>query len=134
MTLLGKLRLSDESSLEEGTPAQVSEARRVAHAEKLRSARLEAALRNSRWHEFERVDLVRRNRGWLVSATTDEIFSPVRGVVFEPYSVNLIDEQSELWFFVTREQEVVFLERRPGTWSEYIEKRTQREHRRAAER
>ena len=71
MSLRTRLRLTQESSLEEGTPDEVMEKKRRAYADKVRPARLEAARRNPQWTEIED-DLVPRNRGrWLVSASTD---------------------------------------------------------------
>ena len=61
----------------------------------LQPKRLEVARRNAKWMEIEN-DLVPRNRGWLVSASTDAIYQPVRGVVFQPYSVTVIADQGRV--------------------------------------
>jgi hypothetical protein len=63
-------------------------------AETLRQARLKVARTNPRWVELEAVDLVRRGPGWLVSAETDAIFTPYRGVVFVTGATTVIADQS----------------------------------------
>lgn len=93
MSLRSTLGLGRESLLEEGTPDEVAEKKRRAYAAAVRPARLEVARRNPKWTEIEN-DLVPRGRGLLVSAETDAIYKPVRGVVFQPYSVNVIADQS----------------------------------------
>ena len=60
MSLMTRLRLSGESSLEEGTPDEVLAKKRRVLAEKLRPARMEAARHNPKWTEIEN-DLVIRN-------------------------------------------------------------------------
>ena len=132
MNLVSRLRLGGESSLEEGTPDEVLEKKRRALVEQVRPARLEVARRNPKWTELEEVDLVPRGRGWLVSADTDAIYTPTRGVVFQPHSVNVIADQIELAFYVDREGDIVFLERLPFTWTEHLERRAARELRTAA--
>jgi hypothetical protein len=65
----------------------------------------------------------------------DEIFSPVRGVVFEPGSATVIVDMVELWFYVdARTGELHFLERvnTPATWTDHLEKKAARERRKAA--
>lgn len=131
MSLMGRLRLSGESSLEQGTPDEVAEKKRRAYDAVVRPARLEVARRNSKWTEIEN-DLVPRGRGWLVSAETDLIYQPVRGVVFARYSVNVIADQTELSFYVDRDGDLVFLERIRGTWTEHLEKHAARELAKAA--
>ena len=116
-----------ESSLEEGTPDEVAEKKRRAVTAALRPKRLEVARRNAKWTEIEN-DLVPRARGWLVSAETDAIYTPVRGVVFQPYSTTVIADQAELSFYVDDHGDVQFLERQPGTWSAIVERRAKREH------
>src|SRR5918995_949491 len=103
MTLLGKLRLSEETPppLLEGEPDEVQARLRAAHHAKLRPARLDVARRNRRWHELLEVDLVARHRGWLVSATTDEVFSPYRGAVWVADTGVVVSDMTELWFYVT---------------------------------
>lgn len=125
MSLRTTLGLSRESSLEEGEPHEVLERKRRVYAERVRPARLQAARRNAKWTEIEN-DLVPRARGWLVSASTDAIYTPTRGIVFAPHSVNVIADQADLAFYVDRDGELVFLERLPFTWSEHVERREQR--------
>jgi hypothetical protein len=61
-----------------------------------------------------------------VSAEADDIYTPTRGVVVAPHSVNVIADQVELAFYVDRDGNLVFLEHLPGTWSEYVAKRAKR--------
>jgi hypothetical protein len=82
--------------LEEGEPDEVAEKKRRAVTEALRPKRLEVARRMPKWTELQEVDLAPCGRGWLVSAETDAIYTPVRGVVFASYSVNVIADQAEL--------------------------------------
>jgi hypothetical protein len=131
MSLRTKLGLSREASLEEGTPDEVAEKKRRAYEEAVRPARLEVARRNSKWTEIEN-DLVPRNRGWLVSASTDAICQPVRGVVFQPWTVTVTADQAALFYFVDDDGELHFLERIPGTWTEHLEKQAARERAKAA--
>jgi hypothetical protein len=131
MSLRTTLGLSRESSLEEGTPQEVAEKKRRAYDAVVRPARLEVARRNPKWTEIEN-DLVPRGRGWLVSAETDAIYTAVRGVVFAPYSVTVIADQAELYYYADRDGDLHFLERLPGTWTEHLEKRAARERAKAA--
>ena len=121
-TLLG---LSRESSLDEGTPDEVIAKKRQAVTEALRPKRLEIARNISRWTKVED-DFVPRGRGWLVSAGTDAVYEKARGVIFQPYSVNVIADHTELSYYVDGDGDLVFLERLPGTWSEYVERRERR--------
>ena len=101
----------------------------------IRDARVEVARRNSAWTELEEVDLVRRHRGWLVSAETDELFTLSRGVVFASGSVTVIADQAALYFYVDRAGgDLVFLEKimSPATWTEHLEQQAAKERRRAA--
>ncbi len=129
MSLRLTLRLSGESLLEEGLPDEIAAKKRRAHDAKLRPKRQEVARRNPRWHELEEVDLVARGRGWFVSASTDEIFQPARGTIFAPYSIDVVSDMAELWFYVDRDGELHFLERvrNPATtWSEYVARQARR--------
>ena len=126
MTLMGRLGLSSESSLEEGTPDEVTAKRRRAYAEKLRPARLKIARHNPRWTEIAD-DFVPRGRGFLVSAATDHVYTPVRGVVFLEHSVNVIADHAPLYFTVDANDELTFYERQPWTWTAFLEKRAARE-------
>ncbi len=134
MSIRSTLRMSDESQLLEGTPAEVAEKKRRAHDAKLRPKRLEVARRNAKWTEIEN-DLVPRGRGWLVSAETDAIYRPARGEIFEPYSVDVVADMSELWFYADeRDGELHFLERvkTPATWSEHVARQAAKKRSRAA--
>jgi len=114
--------------------ANTSDAMRAAHEEEVRQARLAAARRNSRWTELNPVDLVPRNRGWLVAASDDAIYSPIRGAVFQPHSASAIADMTKLFYFVDADGEVVFLEQvtRPATYTEHLEQAAERAHRRSA--
>ena len=125
MSLASRLRLSDESSLNEGTPDEVIEKKRRAVTEALRPKRLEIARSNPKWTEVED-DFVPRGRGWLVSAGTDLVYQPARGVIFASHSTNVISDQTEFSYYVDGDGDLVFLERLPGTWSEYVERRERR--------
>ena len=127
MSLMGRIGgLSREALLEEGTLDEVMEKKRRANEEKARPARLKIARSNSKWTEIED-DLVRRARGYLVSAATDHVYTPVRGVVFAPYSVNAMADHAPLYFTVDANDELTFYERQPWTWTALLEKRAARE-------
>ncbi len=83
MNLRTTIGLSRDASLEEGEPHEVMEKKRGALEAAVRPARLELARRNAKRTEIEN-DFVPRGPGWLVSASTDAIYTPVRGVVFQP--------------------------------------------------
>lgn len=106
-------------------------ARRPAIEEEVRQARLVAARRSSMWTEIED-DFVPRGRGLLVSASTDHVYAPVRGVVFVTASVTIIADQSPLYFVVGDDGELAFYERQPQTWTEMLERQAERDRRRAA--
>ena len=55
-----------------------------------------------------------------MSATSDEVFLPARGAVFERDSTALINDQAEYWFFVDAADELHFLERQPKRWSDMV--------------
>ena len=132
MKLMGRIGLlSREALLEEGTPDAVAAKRRRAYAEKIRPERLKIARRNPRWTEIED-DFVPRGRGYLVSAATDHVYTPMCGVVFQPDSVNVIAEFAPLYFTVDADDELTFYERQPWTWTEHLEKQAAKELRKAA--
>ena len=133
MSLVTRLRLGGESSLEEGTPDEVIEKKRRALDERLRPARLEAARRNSQWTELDEVDLVPRGPrdAWLVSAANDAVYERYRGVAFAPGSVNIISDRPPLFFSVV-DGRFAFYERLPFTWTAHLEKRAARELAKAA--
>ena len=85
----------------------------------LGEARIAAARRHNRWTEVP-YDLVPRGP-YLVSASTDEIFLPHRGVVFESRSAKLIADMAPLVFTVTDDGEILFVDRQPGSWSAVVE-------------
>jgi hypothetical protein len=95
-------------------------------AEIVRSARIEAARRNPLWTEIEEVDLVRRPPGYLVSASTDEVFRPYRGLVFAAWSAEMVSGSAALHFYVDAAGDCIFLERFSETWSELVERRVRR--------
>jgi hypothetical protein len=133
MTLMGRIgQLSGKILLEEGTPDEVAEKKRRAYNDVVRPERLKIARRNPKWTEIEN-DLVPRNRArWLVSASTDAMYTPVRGMVFQPYSVNVIAEIAPLHYYVDDDGELHFFERLPETWTGHLEKKAARERARAA--
>ena len=64
-----------------------------------------------------------------MSAETDAIYQPVKGVVFAPYSIDVVADMAELWFYVDdRNGELTFLERvtTPATWSEHVARQARR--------
>ena len=95
-------------------------------ADAVRKARLEVARGNPLWSELEEIDLVRRPPGYLVSASTDEVFWPYRGAVFAAWSASMISDSAALHFYVDGAGDLVFLERLPESWSELIERRVRR--------
>jgi hypothetical protein len=98
-------------------------------ADAVREARVEVARRQHRWTELEQTALLHRRPHFLVHAPDDAIFTIRRGVVFEPGSatVGYVPEGAELHYFVDhRSGEIVFLERRPGTWSAIVERKARR--------
>ena len=133
MTLMGKIgALSPKTLLEQGELDEVLEKKRRAYDAAVRPVRLKIARGNHKWREIEN-DLVPRNQGrWLVSASTDAIYTPVRGVVFLPDSVNVIAEHAPLHYYVDADDELHFFERLPGTWTQHLEKRAARELAKAA--
>ena len=137
MSFLGKIgKLSPESAALEGEPAEVNARLRVAHDKKLRPKRLEAARKVHGWREIE-ADLVPRLGGrWLVSAGSDRIYIPHRGVVWDADSAVPMADAVELSFTVGDNGELSFYERitQPPTWSEYVQRQAQKELQKSAER
>ena len=89
--------------------------------EEIRAARIQAARRHKAWTEIED-DLVPRGR-WLVSASTDDVYAPVRGTVFQTGSVAIVSDQARYHFTVSPEGTLAFYERLPHTWSEITARR-----------
>jgi hypothetical protein len=133
MSMKTTLRLSREGSLEEGTPAEVAEKKRRAHEEELRPARLEVARRNSRWTEIE-ADFVARGRNgyWLVSVSSDHVYTRACGEVFQSGSVAAVSDFAPLFFTVDADGDLTFYEREPWTWTEHLEQQAKREQLRNA--
>ena len=79
MTLMGKIgALSPKTLLEQGELDEVLEKKRRTYDAAVRPARLKIARGNLKWTEIEN-DLFPRNQvHWLVSASTDAIYTPVR--------------------------------------------------------
>ena len=93
----------------------------------IRRARVARARQHQRWTEIPAGRLVPRYRHWLVDAETDECFVPVRGVVFQIGTANIIADLARLHFVVGDDGELVFYEKQPGTWSEIYARRARRE-------
>jgi hypothetical protein len=106
----------------------MSDAERAQHAEQVRRARLEVARLTSHWTEIED-DLVRRgHRGrFLVSASSDEIYTTYAGVVFEPGKATAVSDRAQLHWYQDANGRLVFLEKQPRTWSELVARRARRE-------
>lgn len=120
-----RIKLGLPASFDEGTPEEVADKQRRALIEAVRPERVAVARRMSKWTEIES-DLVPRGRSWLVSASTDAVYVRHPGVVFQPYSVNVIADRVELSFYVDEDGELVFLDRLGFTWSEHVERRERR--------
>jgi hypothetical protein len=118
-----RLGFSDEGLIE----GRTTEEQRAELARQVRAARVQAARANSRWSEIPETRLVRRGR-LLVDAETDYCYSVRRGVVFEPRRATIayVSPETALSFFVDQGGEVVFLEQRPGTWSEVVARQAAR--------
>jgi hypothetical protein len=97
--------------------------------DELRAARLAAARKCQAWTEVEEVDLVKR-AVWLVSATTDELFSRYTGATFGRTGRIEFAAEQPLVFYVNRNADVVVLEKcqSPSTWSEVVEKQAKARH------
>jgi hypothetical protein len=117
------------------TLQDAEDAERAVVEEQVRQARLEQARRSSRWTEIE-ADLVPRGRKgyWLVSASSDRVYTRVRGAVFQPGLATAIADFAPLYFTVDADGNLTFYERQPWTWTEQLEKQTERERRRNSRR
>ena len=129
MTLRTMLGFSDSHLIEDTT----TDAKRTAIVDEIRQARLVAARRNSKWTEIED-DLVPRARGLFVSAATDRVYTLVRGIVYAPGSASVVADRAPLYYTVSEDGELAFYERRTETWTEQLERKAERERRRAAPR
>jgi hypothetical protein len=83
--------------------------------------RIEAARRGRAWTELDPADLFERERGYIVSATTDECFLPYRGDAFSRSGM-VVSDMTPLAFYVAGD-DVVVLERQPQMWSEIVYQR-----------
>jgi hypothetical protein len=90
-------------------------------AAEIRDLRIMAARRCRNWTELDPADLVPRERGFLVSASTDDAFVPYRGAALSR-SGQLISDAVPLAFYVAGD-EVHFLERQSRKWSEIVYER-----------
>ena len=84
------------------------------------------ARRCQAWTEVED-DFVPRGRGLFVSAGTDHVYTPVRGVVFETASVAIIATHAPYYFTVAADAGLAFYERLPQTWTEICERKARRD-------
>lgn len=91
--------------------------------DELRLARVAVARRM--WDEIPETRLVSRGLGLrlLVDAETDEVFTVVRGTVFENGSARLVDERKGLSFYLDSGGWPVALERYADSWSAIAYKR-----------
>lgn len=87
----------------------------------LLAARIGAARSAQGWQELEAVDLVSRGP-FLVSAETDAVFTPYRGVVYQTGSASVIATHTRLHFYVDVDG-LHFLEAGTETWSEIFARR-----------
>ena len=100
-----------------------SEAQPTDH--EIRRARVDVARRHQAWTEIED-DLVPRGRGLFVSAATDHVYTPTRGVVFATASVAIVAEYAPSYFTVSADGALAFYERLPQTWSEMVARKARR--------
>jgi hypothetical protein len=101
-----------------------TDAQREAHEAKVRAARIEYARRNGRWTEIEN-DLVPRGR-MHVSASTDRVYMPYLGTIFQTGSATAVSDRAELYFTVDDGGELAFYERQREKWSELVERQARR--------
>lgn len=87
-----------------GSPSTLEDAEakeRATVEEQVRRARLEFARRTSQWTEIEDDFVPRGRKGhWLVSASTDDVYTRVRGTVFPTGSAAPLADVSVLYFTV----------------------------------
>jgi hypothetical protein len=93
--------------------------------EQLRAARREAARANVRWQEVEETSLVRRAM-FLVHADDDTLWSFYRGTIWDGSANVIFNADLPMWFYVDADGDVVFLERRPGLWSDIVARQARR--------
>jgi hypothetical protein len=89
-------------------------------AERIRRGRIETARKAQNFEEIDRADLVPRGPGWLVSAESDQIYTPHKGTVFANGSAALLADRVALWFYLDDDGDIRFLERLGETWSNIV--------------
>jgi hypothetical protein len=93
--------------------------------QQLREARFEAARRMPLWQEARATDFVRRGP-WLVHDDSDQLCSFYRGLVFASHSAAVVSDHAELLWYLDANDNLVFVEREPGTWSQVVERQARR--------
>ena len=101
--------------------------------EQIREARVTVARRCSSWTEAAD-DFVPRGRGLLVSAETDHVYTPARGVIFQTGSATIVADQAPYHFVVDDDGGLRFFERQSRTWTEQLEGRARARAARSASR
>ncbi len=86
--------------------------------------RVSAARACRAWEEINVDRLVRRERGYLVDAGTDEVFRAYPGDAFSP-SGQIVSDMTPLVFFIA-DGDVHVLMRDPRKWSEIVYERERR--------
>jgi hypothetical protein len=87
----------------------------------IRRNRIASARKCPRWQELM-PDLVQRDNYFWISATTDAVFVPYRGAVWNALGGIAFAEQNPLYFTVVG-SDVQLYERHPQTWSEMVYQR-----------
>jgi hypothetical protein len=112
-------------TLEEVEALERAELLREVRAERVRKARATA-----HWTEVPDDFVPRLGGRLLVSASSDVVYKPARGVVFAEASTNLVDEVRPLSFVVRDDNELSFYEKQPETWSAMLARRGRKASRR----
>jgi hypothetical protein len=97
-------------------------------ADEIQRRRLTSARSCPAWTELQATSLVRRGRRFLVDVSTDRVYVPVGGVIWDMGTIAFGDK-AERHFYVDEAGDVQVLERLSGTWS----KRTYARERAAAQ-
>ncbi len=87
----------------------------------LAQLRIAAARACRAWEEIDVDRLVRRERGYLVDAESDEVFRAYPGDAFSPGAM-VVADQEPLTFYVAS-GDVFVLEKQPEMWSEILYRR-----------
>ena len=103
-----------------------------AHAAKLRPKRLEVARGLRIWREIPDDFVPRQGGSLLVSASSDAIYRRYRAAVWASDSAVAIADTVELSFTVGSNGELSFFEQLPGTWTQHLERKAERELAKAA--